>query len=332
MILVVGEALIDLIGSAGSGDNYQAVVGGANANVALALARRGEDQRFLGRISGDGFGRTIRQRLAGSGVNLDLTVNAPEQTTLAVATIDTNGVASYSFYINGTADWGWTPAELPSLDRVAELGAVAVQYGCLGMAIGPGNLVIENWLREIAATGGVTLSHDLNIRPALGFEREAELARVLRVNEFSNIIKASDADIEWLHSISDTDPNTVANEVDAIARGWSAGGKLVVVTRGADGAWLYRNGERLEVAAPKIKLVDTVGAGDTFMANLLAELKDLDALGDEPSSRLARISDDSLRTAARVAAVAAGMVCERSGCEPPTLKEVRQRIAADEAH
>lgn len=332
MILVVGEALIDLIGSAGAGDNYHAVVGGANANVALALAKRGEDQRFLGRISSDGFGRTIRQRLAGNGVNLELSVNAAEQTTLAVATIDTNGVASYSFYINGTADWGWAPSELPSLDQVAELGTIAVQYGCLGMAIGPGNLVIEDWLRQVATQGKVTLSHDLNIRPALGFDRNSELTRVLRLNEISHIIKASDADIEWLHDISAADATVAEAEVDAIAREWSAGGKLVVITRGSAGAWLYRSGERVEVAAPKIKLVDTVGAGDTFMANLLAELKELDALGDEPASRLARISDESLRAAARVAAVAAGMVCERSGCEPPTLKEVRQRIAADEAH
>lgn len=329
MILVVGEALIDLIGSPSSGDNYRAVVGGANANVALALARRGEDQRFLGRISNDGFGRTIRQRLAGNGVNLDLSVSAPEQTTLAVATIDSNGVASYSFYIEGTADWGWTESELPTLQQVAELGAVAVQYGCLGMAIGPGNLVIENWLRGIASTGKLTLSHDLNIRPALGFERGAELERVLRINAVSNIIKASDADIEWLYGF---DGDAAADQVDKVARDWSAGGKLVVITRGGDGAWLYRAGERIEVAAPRIKLADTVGAGDTFMANLLAELKEMDALGDEAASRLARISDDSLRAAARIAAVAAGIVCERSGCEPPTLKEVRQRLAGDETN
>jgi fructokinase len=329
MILVVGEALIDLIGSPSSGDNYRAVVGGANANVALALARRGEEQRFLGRISNDGFGRTIRQRLAGNGVNLDLSVSAPEQTTLAVATIDSNGVASYSFYIKDTADWGWTEAELPTLAQVAELGAVAVQYGCLGMAIGPGNLVIEDWLRSISSTGKLTLSHDLNIRPALGFERQAELERVLRVNDFSNIIKASDADIEWLYGF---DGEGASERVDAVARDWSAGGKLVVVTRGGDGAWLYRAGQRIEVAAPKIKLADTVGAGDTFMANLLAELKEMDALGDEAGSRLARISDDSLRAAARIAAVAAGIVCERSGCEPPNLKEVRQRLAGDETN
>ncbi|MEK9578141.1 MAG: PfkB family carbohydrate kinase, partial [Aquiluna sp.] len=202
MILVIGEALIDLIGKADGGGNYTAVVGGANANVALALAVRGEQQAFLGRISQDGFGRQIHNHLSSHGVNLEHSIAASEQTTLAVATISADGVASYAFYTTGTADWGWQPSELPSMEKISVLGAKAVQYGCLGMAIGPGNLVIENWLREIAATGQLTLSHDLNIRPALGFEREAELERVLRINALSNIIKASDADIEWLYDLA----------------------------------------------------------------------------------------------------------------------------------
>ena len=167
MILVIGEALIDLIGEEGSGGNYTAVVGGANANVALALAVRGEQQRFLGRISSDGFGKQIRNHLSSHGVDLTLSVDAEEQTTLAVATIDSSGVASYSFYTKDTADWGWTAGELPSAEQVASLDTKAIQYGCLGMAIGPGNLVIEAWLKNFFEAGTVTLSHDLNIRPAL---------------------------------------------------------------------------------------------------------------------------------------------------------------------
>ena len=129
MILVIGEALIDLIGNADSHGEYTAVVGGANANVALALARRGEDQQFLGRISSDGFGKQIRQRLVSNAVNLDYSIDAQEQSSLAVATIDSSGSASYSFYVNGTADWGWTKDELPSLDLIQELGTNAIQFG-----------------------------------------------------------------------------------------------------------------------------------------------------------------------------------------------------------
>ena len=322
MILVIGEALIDLIGEEGSGGSYTAVVGGANANVALALAVRGEEQRFLGRISSDGFGKQIASHLSSHGVNLSLAVNASEQTTLAVATIDPNGVASYSFYTKDTADWGWTANELPTAETVQSLSTKAIQYGCLGMAIEPGNLVIEAWLKSFFQAQSVTLSHDLNIRPALGFDRESELKRVLRLNAQSHIIKASDADIEWLYGLQE------GSDLDDIASEWSHG-KLVVVTKGPDGVSLHRDGERIDVAGQKVNLVDTVGAGDTFMANFLGELSALDALGDKPASRLARLSNDELVAAASVANLAAGIVCERTGCQPPTRFEIETKSSAD---
>lgn len=316
MILVIGEALIDLIGDAEKPGEYTSVVGGANANVALALSRRGAAQKFMGRISGDGFGSQIRNRLQSNGVDLSWSIDAPEQTTLAVATIDSVGVASYSFYVNGTADWGWTPKELPSIAKLLEANVQAVQFGCLAMAVGPGNLVLEAWLKGLADAGSFTLSHDLNIRSALGFERSVELARVSRVNEFSNLIKASDADIEWLYDLP------AGSNLDEIAITWSREDKLVVITRGGDGADLYFGGQKHSVLAPKIKLVDTVGAGDTFMANLLTELSLLDGLGSDPASRFGRLAERDLLRALDVAARAAALVCQRQGCEPPTEAEV----------
>ena len=315
MILVIGEALIDLIGKAEENGKYTAVVGGANANVALALAVRGEPQAFLGRISKDGFGNQIRNHLSSNGVNLDLSVAADEQTTLAVANIDQKGVASYAFYTNGTADWGWIPEELPGHERISSLGAKAVQYGCLGMAIGPGNLVIEKWLSELSKENQLTLSHDLNIRPALGFEPATELERVKRVNSFSNIIKASDADIEWLYGLDE------GADLDEIAAEWSAG-KLLVITRGGEGVSLYRDGKRIDVPGQKIHLVDTVGAGDTFMASFLAELNALDALGSDAEQRIAGLANEQLVSVAKVANAAAAIVCERTGCQPPTKSDI----------
>lgn len=312
MILVIGEALIDLIGKAGS-SHYTSVVGGANANVALALARRGEPQAFLGRISTDGFGQQIRERLSSNGVNLEHSITASEQSTLAVATISESGSASYSFYLKATADWAWEPNEFPTKETISSLGAVCIQYGCLTMAVEPGNLVVENWLSSLT---GLTRSHDLNIRPSIGFTRERELARVSRINAFSDIIKASDADLEWLYGLGE------GSDVDSIAHAWSDGGKLVVITRGGDGASLYRSGKRIDVAAPKIQLVDTVGAGDTFMANFLGELNAFGALG----AGVEVVTEDQLVSAANFAAVAAGMVCERQGCEPPTKAEVIARL------
>jgi fructokinase len=317
MILVIGEALIDLIGR---GDqSYEAVVGGANANVALALAVRGERQAFLGRISDDGFGRLIRDHLASHGVNLDLAISASEQTSLAVATINEDGVATYSFYLNGTADWGWTPQELPSIEAIEQLDVKAIQFGCLGMAIEPGSTVILNWLRQVSTANLLTLSHDLNIRPAIGFRREEELKRVLEINKVSNIIKASDADIMWLY---DADKSAV----EEIYQAWSMG-KLLVVTRGAEGVSIFRDAQRLDVPGFEVKLADTVGAGDTFMAHFLGELYSLDALGDNPQQRLAKMDTKELMSAARYANAASSIVCERVGCNPPTKQEVQNRLA-----
>lgn len=318
MILVIGEALIDLIGKADDDGKYHAVVGGANANVALALARRGQDQKFLGRISTDGFGRIIRDRLASNGVDLSLSISASEQTSLAVATIGAGGSASYSFYLNGTADWAWTMAELPSQQDIDSLGAQCIQYGCLTLAVSPGAELVSDWL---SALNGVTRSHDLNIRSALGFEREAELSRVLRINAYSDIIKASDADLWWLFDLAE------GSDLDEIAHDWSSDSRLVVITRGGDGASLYRNGKRLDVSAPKVDLVDTVGAGDTYIANFLGELQERGALGSDSRNRLMALSDEELVSAAEFAAVAAGLVCERQGCEPPTKAEVQKLLA-----
>ncbi len=319
MIVVIGEALIDLI-SKGNTGSYQAVVGGANANVALALAVREEKQIFLGRISSDGFGQQIRNHLAKGGVNLDYSVSAKEQTTLAVATIDDAGVASYSFYTKDTADWGWTKEELPALSKLSELDAKAVQYGCLGMAIGPGNKVIEAWLSQIFATDAITLSHDLNIRPALGFDRVTERNRVEKLNQISHIIKASDADIEWLYDLSP------GSSLDSIATEWSKG-KLVIVTKGSAGVSLYRDGNKIDVPGQKVELVDTVGAGDTFMASFLAELNFRGALGSNPASKLLDLSDEQLIEVARISNAAAAIVCERTGCQPPTKQEIAARLA-----
>jgi fructokinase len=234
--------------------------------------------------------------------------------------LDPAGVAKYSFYINGTADWAWQKSELPNLEKLLSIKVKAVQFGCLAMAIEPGNLVIETWLHELADSQAITLSHDLNIRPSLGLDRTNELQRIRRINARSHIIKASDADLEWLYDLPP------GGELDEICFNWSAGSKLVVVTKGALGACIYSDGKRLDVGAPKVQLVDTIGAGDTFMANFLAELSAIDGLGDSPKNRLAGISEPALKAAASIAVMAAAIVCERAGCEPPTSQEVMMRM------
>ncbi len=323
MILVIGEALIDLIENRYQPGSFNALVGGANANVALALARRGTRHQFLGRISRDSFGQSIRERLASNGVHLDYSIEADELTTLAVVKMNSAGVPSYTFYVKDTADWGWTPEELPTNSDFENLHATAIQFGCLTMAMQPSSRVIEAWAREHFEQNSVTISHDINMRPALGFNQETERVRVERLNTISHVIKASDEDINWLYDLPE------GSSVDGIVADWIADtDRLVLVTRGADGTSIYRRGGvRIDVPTRSINVVDTVGAGDTFCANLLGQLSDVDALGTDPFDRLANLSDEELRDMVRVAAVAASITCERAGCEPPTLADLNSVLA-----
>ena len=322
MILVIGEALIDLIENRYQAGGFNAVVGGANANVALALARRGTKHQFLGRISNDRFGKIIRERLESNHVQLEHSVEAQELTTLAVVSIDSNGVPSYSFYVNGTADWSWTEAELPTDVQLENMHATAIQFGCLTMAMQPSSAVIEKWARDHFNQKSVTISHDINMRPALGFDAAEERVRVERLNQISHIIKASDEDIEWLYGLDK------GADVDGIVADWIGDTeRVVLVTRGADGTSIYRNRTaRIDVPSRKINVVDTVGAGDTFCANLLGQLSDADALGSDPFDRLENLSDADLHEYVRVAAVAASITCERAGCEPPTSADLAETL------
>jgi fructokinase len=322
MILVIGEALIDLIENRYQAGSFNAVVGGANANVALALARRGTKHQFLGRISNDRFGKIIRERLETNGVHLEHSVSAEELTTLAVVSIDSNGVPSYAFYVNGTADWGWIPDELPSDIDLENMHATAIQFGCLTMAMQPSSAIIEKWAREHFEQNSVTISHDINMRPALGFDAAEERVRVERINQISHIIKASDEDIEWLYGLDS------GADLDQIVASWIGDTeRIVLVTRGADGTSIYRRrSTRADVPSRKINVVDTVGAGDTFCANLLGQLSDADVLGSNPFDRLENLSDADLREFVQVAAIAASITCERAGCEPPTIADLNKTL------
>ena len=324
MIVVIGEALIDLIESKAQSGSYQAVVGGANANVAIALARAGTSQQLLARISSDSFGQKIRTRLEDNGVGLDYAIDAPEATSLAIASIGPSGGAKYSFYVEGTADWNFTRAELPTAAKLSEIRAKALQFGCLTMALGPGNKVIEAWAAEFFKAGSLTLSHDINVRPALGFDAAIEKERVERINSISHIVKASDDDINWLYGLQ------AGSNVDEIAWGWiGASEQIVFVTRGADGVSIYRKDRtRIDVPSRSVQVQDTVGSGDTFCAHMLSGLLAIDALGEAPSQKLAAVTNDQLVQITKVAAIAASITCERVGAEPPTSQELASVVAA----
>ena len=307
-----------MIQSQSEPEKFTAVPGGANANVAFALARREHPHQFLGRISNDLFGKQIRKHLADNGVSLDLAISASEQSTLAFASIDDQGVADYSFYVEQTADWMWQEHELPTVEAIQDLEGRAIQYGCLTMAMAPGNRVIEKWLSGIFDSDVLTLSHDVNVRPALGHNRDSERERVEKLNRISTIIKASDADIQWLYPDRD---------LEEIAQEWLGGlAKLVIITRGSEGAIIFRGQDQLDVQGLTIDLEDTVGAGDTFMANFLVEMDNLEGLGDQPLKRIERLDIEDIERAARIAVTASAIACERAGAQPPTLREIEQKL------
>jgi fructokinase len=181
------------------------------------------------------------------------------------------------------------------------------------MAMEPGNLVIENWARELKE---ITISHDINIRSALGFDPEKERERVERTNKFSHIIKASDEDIQWLYQDQ--------RDVDEVAQEWAKDNKIVLITRGADGVSIFRNEERMDVPSRKINVVDTVGAGDTFCANLLGQLHDNNYLGKD----LNQIPSEDLKNYVYIAGIAASITCERAGCEPPTQEDLKAVLSS----
>lgn len=323
--MVIGEALIDLIESKEHSGSYQAVVGGANANVAIALARAGTPQQFLARLSSDSFGQKIRSRLEDNGVGLDYAIAASEATSLAIASIGPSGGAKYSFYVEGTADWNFTREELPTAAKLSELGAKALQFGCLTMALGPGNKIIEAWAKEFFNEGSLTLSHDINVRPALGFDAVMEKERVERINSISHIVKASDDDINWLYDLEN------GSDVDEIAWDWiGASEQIVFVTRGAEGVSVYRKGRnRLDVPSRSVQVQDTVGSGDTFCAHMLSGLLAIGALGEDPSEKLASVTNEQLMSITNVAAIAASITCERVGAEPPTSEELASVVSAN---
>ncbi|MET7705268.1 carbohydrate kinase [Micromonospora sp. NPDC005413] len=309
MIVVAGEALIDLVVTA---EGQRAVPGGSPANVAVTLARLDQPVRLLARLGTDEYGRQLAEHLSVNRVDLAWAVRAEEPTSVAVATLNATGQASYDFRLAGTADWQWTPQELPEL---AGSSATALHTGSLALALAPGAQVLEDLLARERRRDGLTISIDLNLRPSIVTDRAAEQERVRRQVRLAHLVKASDEDLAWLYP-----DRSVA---DVMAEWREAGVSCAVVTRGGDGAWLLApDGSLHEEPAVRTVVVDTVGAGDSFTGGLLAALADLDALGVRPADRLAAVTEPQWNAVLRQAATVAALTCNRQGADPPTRTEV----------
>ncbi|MFD1506311.1 carbohydrate kinase [Georgenia yuyongxinii] len=301
MFVVVGEALVDLVGQRG-GRTWVAHPGGSPANVALGLARLGNPVTLVTRLGRDAFGNMVRSHLEGSGVR----VAGPDDeiaTSLAIATLAA-GVASYDFRI----EWDvGALAPLPVETRCLHTGSLAT-------ALPPGNGHVIDLVQRERERGRATISYDPNVRPALLGAAESARPEIERLVALSDVVKVSDEDLRWLYP---------GRPDEDVARAWLASGPaLVVITRGGEG--VYAVTRYLEVRRPAvpIDLVDTVGAGDSFSSGLLDGLRRADLLGGPRREALARIDRTTLLSIVDAAAMVAAITCSRPGADPPTREEL----------
>ena len=308
--VVCGETLIDLVRSTTEEATpfrtvWEALSAGGPMNSAVALGKLGAQTQFLGRLSTDAFGPQLRSHIEEAGVGLDLATESSQATSVAVVSLDDEGVATYTFHFDDTANFGWQADELPALGEGDWL-----HIASLSCVVSPGAEVLLDWMPGVRS--GV--SYDVNVRPTVITDPGEYWAKVepwLRaVGERDGIVKASDADIDFLSAVLGG-----GDAVD-VAAGWVEryGLGLAVVTLGpGGGVAIEPGGRRTRVPGFPTEVVDTVGAGDTFMAGFLE----------------ARVAQDlDLEECLRRGAAAASIVCSRQGAQPPTAAEVDALIAS----
>lgn len=311
MIAVGGENLIDFVSGTpvpGELPRYTANPGGAPFNAAMAAARQGQPVAYLTPISKDSLGDLLVERLEESQVIIS-TPRVAQPTSLAVVSLDDDGVPSYAFHRNGTAErqvsFDGLAAAMPSDTQIFHVGGLALIdgddadaweaffYGC--------------------ADRGILTSLDPNVRPALVSDRESYVARVKRMLKRADLVKLSDEDILWLYPDMDLSAACAACRADSDAA-------FFILTRGADGADGFAGDNSVTVPARTVtQLADTVGAGDTFMASILSWVMEQ---GIVARSDLAALDAAAMQAAMTRAGEAAAINCERSGCNPPYRHEL----------
>ncbi|WP_214369514.1 carbohydrate kinase family protein [Pseudonocardia sp. H11422] len=313
VIAVAGEALVDVV-PAPVGGYFELAPGGSPANVAVGVARLGVPARLLARIADDLLGRRLRAHLEGNGVDLGHVVAAMEPTSLALVSVGPDGGASYDFRISGTADWQWAPAELAdALDPGVHGPVLAVHSGSLALTTPPGAAALRELLARAASTA--TISYDPNCRPLLMGDPADVLAGVHELLAIADVVKVSAEDLEWL---------TPAAAPEAVVEDWlNRGPAFVAVTLGADGVVAgSASGLRTRRAGRPVEVVDTVGAGDSFSAALLAGLHRRGLLGAAARPSLRAIDAATLDAVLDGAIAAAAITCSRRGANPPTTAEL----------
>jgi fructokinase len=287
--LVIGESLIDIVGS----DEH---VGGSPLNVAVGLGRLGRDVDFLTYIADDSYGRRIIDYVEAAGVQLVSESRTAERTATARSTIAEDGSADYVFDL----DWqlsGTPPVAPPLFVHTGSIAAVQ-DPGCLAVAA-----LIDTY--RVSAT----VTFDPNVRPALIADRELAVARIEHLIERSDIVKVSEEDLRWI------DP---ARPPEQIAQTWlRLGPAIVTVTMADRGAMAFCAAGTARVPTRAVRVVDTVGAGDSFMAGLLDSLWGSGLLGGDRRTELRGIGVDALTVALEAASLSSALTVARAGADLP---------------
>ncbi len=310
MILCCGEALIDMIptsmpdGRAG----FVPYSGGAVFNTAIALGRLGSQVALLTGLSSDMFGAQLLGDLAASNVARDYLVSTHRPTTLAFVQL-VQGDARYAFFDENSAGRLLTIEDMPTPSE--EINALF--FGGISLVCEPASDAYLSYAQRQGDTRVVML--DPNIRPAFIQNEDTYRARLEQMLTVTDILKVSDEDMEWIC------PGT-AQLADKVAQLKAKGPDCVIITKGSKGTEAYLpKGEHIIVDAPKVTVVDTVGAGDTFNAGVLARLQ---SSGNLTKANLASLHLKTWEEALRHAANAAAITVSRSGANPPWSKELQK--------
>ena len=306
MILCCGEALIDMLPRTTTlGEPaFAPHAGGAVFNTAIALGRLGAPTGFFSGLSTDLMGEILTTTLTASKVDTCLAARSNRPTTLAFVKL-VNGQATYAFYDENTAGRLLSPADLPTLPaRVNTLF-----FGGISLVNDPAAATYEALQAREAATR-VTMI-DPNIRPGFITDPAPYRARITRMMARADIVKLSDEDLHWLMGAGDL--TRLARQIIA------TGPSLVFLTEGANGARAVTATQDRFVAAQKVTVADTVGAGDTFNAGVLAALHRAKAL-HKPA--LATLPDATLDAALTLGTRAAAVTVSRAGANPPWADEL----------
>ncbi|WP_426978204.1 carbohydrate kinase family protein [Pseudarthrobacter sp. O4] len=304
VLTVIGESLVDIIIDGQRAAATQAHPGGSPLNLAVGAARLDLRTTLVTHYAADPYGLMIEDHLQSNGVDVINGGTAP--TSTAVATLNADGAAEYTFAIR----WDINGASLPALAAVE--GSTHVHTGSIATVLGPGDQVTLALVK--AAHGHATVSYDPNCRPAISPDSVAARRQVELFVAASDIVKASDEDLHWLY------PNRTPDET---LEAWlGLGPAMVALTRGDAGPIILSARGRVEMAAEPITVADTVGAGDSYMAGLISGLAQLGGLGATGRQRLQTLTLDQLYALAAYANRAAAITCSRQGASPPWSAEL----------